>query len=102
MIDNSLFLCILTLAPSRLITMKKTTLLTLLTLTLCVFGAEKEDKEKNIAASELTEAAWRANLKRKPEEILKQTGKCHLKTALPSLWTELGPFLEALLKESNE
>jgi len=56
--------------------MKNTTLLTLLTLTLCVFGAEKEDKEKNIAASELTEAAWRANLKRKPEEILKQTEKC--------------------------
>ena len=56
--------------------MKNTTLLTLLTLTLCVFGAEKEDKEKNITASELTEAAWRANLKRKPEEILKQTEKC--------------------------
>ena len=56
--------------------MKSTTLLTLLTLTLCVFGAEKGDKEKNIAASELTEAAWRANLKRKPEEILKQTEKC--------------------------
>ena len=56
--------------------MKNTTLLTLLTLTLCVFGAEKGAKEKNIAASKLTEAAWRANLKRKPEEILKQTKKC--------------------------
>ena len=76
MIDHSLFLCILTLDTSQLITMKNTTLLTLLTLTLCVFGVEKEDKEKNIAASALTEAAWRANLKRKPEEILKQTEKC--------------------------
>ena len=60
--------------------MKNTTLLTLLTLftlTLCVFGGEKEDKgKKHIAASLLTEAAWRANLKRKPEEILKQTEKC--------------------------
>ena len=56
--------------------MKTTTLLILFTLTLYVFGAEKEGKEKNITASELTEAAWRANLKREPEEILKQTEKC--------------------------
>ena len=47
--------------------MKTTTLLILFTLTLYVFGAEKEGKEKNITASELTEAAWRANLKREPE-----------------------------------
>jgi len=61
---------------ANLTNMKNTTLLILFTLTLYVCGAEKEDKEKNISASELTEAAWRANLKRKPEEILKQTEKC--------------------------
>ena len=62
---------------SQIKTMKNITLFTFLTLTFCVFGAEKEDRsKKHIAASLLTEAAWRANLKRKPEEILKQTEKC--------------------------
>ena len=52
------------------------TLFTALILGIPTLHANEKPKKPDLAAAELTEAAWRANLKRKPEEILKQTEKC--------------------------
>ena len=52
------------------------TLLTALILGLPTLHAKEQSKKPDLAAAEITAAAWRANLKRNPNEVLKHTERC--------------------------